>query len=200
METQKHYTMKTKSIIILLSAALVFGGITGFFIGRAGQVIKETHTIEYREGKQIKIEVPTPYPVTERTTTIEEKWLPGKIEHHHDTLAFDTAAVIKDYLLERTYSVNMFNSPERGNLTVNTTVQYNRQMKLAIDYTPINQVETNTKTIKPTFTPYIGASVNSMNYLGISAGLFYHNIGAEYQYHANANREYYHEVGIKVKL
>lgn len=175
--------MKTKSIIIICAVALILGGVTGFFAGRGQQVYKETHTIEYRESDPIKINIPWPYPVKEITTTIRETQLPGKTEYKHDTISrVDTLAIVKDYLLQRTYSHTFFNSKEKGKLVVNSIIQYNKQQDLAIDYTPVQEIVTNTKVIKPTFTPFVSAGFNSFNQASAGGGMYYHNLGIEANY------------------
>lgn len=175
--------MNTKYTIIAGIIILIFGLTIGFFAGRGQQVYKETHTIEYKESDPIKINIPCPYPVKEITTTIRETQLPGKTEYKHDTISIvDTLAIVKDYLLQRTYSHTFFNSKEKGKLVVNSIVQYNKQQDLAIDYTPVQEIVTNTRVIKPIFTPFVSAGFNSFNQASAGGGMYYHNVGIEANY------------------
>ena len=191
-----------KQVLIILLIVLAVGIIGGFFIGRGQTVVKETHTVEYRQSEPIRINVPMPYPVKEVTTTIRETQLPGKVEYKHDTIVkIDTAAIVKDYLVQRSYSQTFFNSKEQGKLIVNAVVQYNKQQDLAIDYTPVKEIVTDTKVVKPTFTPYVGIDYNTNGYVGAGGGLYYHNIGLNYEYNYNLKlRDNYHSVGLRVKF
>lgn len=191
-----------KQILIVMLIVLSVGVIGGFFIGRGQQLVKETHTIEYRQGEQIKVSVPMPYPVKEVTTTIRETQLPGKTEIRHDTVVrVDTPAIVNDYLVQRTYSQTFFNSKEQGKLIVSAVVQYNKQQDLAIDYTPVTEVVTNTKVVKSTFTPYLGIDYNTNNYISAGGGIYYHNLGLNYEYNYNLKqRNKYHSVGLRVKF
>lgn len=172
-----------KQVLIILLIVLAVGIVGGFFIGRGQTVLKETHMVEYRQSEPIKISVPMPYPVKEVTTTIRETQLPGKVEYKHDTIVkVDTAAIVKDYLVQRTYSQTFFNSKEQGKLIVNAVVQYNKQQDLSIDYTPVKEIVTDTKVVKPTFTPFVGAGFNSFNQAIAGGGIYYHNMGVEANY------------------
>lgn len=158
--------------------------VTGFIIGRGQTVIKETHTIEWKTQDPIKIDVPYPFPVKEIHTTINEKLVPGEIIR--DTVfVVDTPQVVKDYLIERSYSQTFFNNKEQGKLTVNSTVQYNKQKNIGIDYQPVIKIERLTKVIEPTWTPFVSAGWRSDDYVTIGAGIFYHDIGFEYNYNQN---------------
>lgn len=172
-----------KQFIIVGAAALIVGLLIGFFVGRGQTVIKETHTIEYVASEPIKINVPYPVIVKETHTTIDTLQLPGKTEIIRDTIVqVDTTAVVKDYMIERTYSHTFFDSKEEGKLTVNSTVQYNKQKNVGIDYNPVTKVETITKTIKPIWIPFVTAGYNTFNEVSAGGGLFYHDIGVEYNF------------------
>lgn len=171
--------MKTKFIIILCAISLILGAVTGFFVGRGQQVIKET--VKYAKGEIIHDTVSFPYPVKETFTTITQTLIPGKIEYRHDTIfKVDTPAIVRDYMIKREYSQKFFDSKEKGRLVVSSAVQYNKQAALYVDYTPV--VKEVVKTVKPIFTPFISGGYNSFNQVSAGGGLFYHNAGIEASY------------------
>lgn len=192
--------MKTRTVAYITAGAMVIGIAVGFFIGRGRITVKETHTIEYRQGEPIKIDVPYPVLVKETHTTIDTQQLPGQVITIRDTIyQVDTIEVVKDYMVERSYSQTFFDSKEKGKLTVNSTVQYNKQRNIGIDYIPVTQIETVTKTIKPIWTPFVSVGYNSLNYVSAGAGVFYHNIGLEYNYNRSV-ADQFHDVKLKVKF
>ena len=189
-----------KKIIYIATATLVIWLVAGFFIGRAKVIVKETHTIEYRQGEPVKVNVPYPVFVKETKTIIDTQQLPGKVVVVRDTIyQVDTVEIVKDYMLERSYSQTFFDSKEKGRLIVNSTVQYNKQKNIGIDYIPVTQIETVTKTIKPIWTPFVSVGYNSLNYVSAGAGVFYHNIGLEYNYNRSV-ADQFHDFKLKVKF
>lgn len=44
-----------KKTLYTALATLIIGLVAGFFIGRAKVIVKETHTIEYRQGEPVKV-------------------------------------------------------------------------------------------------------------------------------------------------
>ncbi len=111
----------------------------------------------------------------------------------------DTTAIIADYIKKRSYELTVFDNKEQGCLQLFPTVQYNTLTGLNVEYTPVIRQTTITK--QKVWTPFLGASYSTFNYVGIGAGIFYHNIGLEYQY----QRDYLkavdgHEIGIKCRF
>ena len=189
-----------KKILYIALATLAIGLISGFFIGRAKVIVKEVHTVEYKQGEPVKVDVPYPVFVKETKTIIDTQQLPGKVVVVRDTIyQVDTIEVVKDYMMERSYSQTFFDSKEKGRLTVNSVVQYNKQKNIGIDYAPVVQVETITKTIKPVFTPFVSVGYNTLNYVSAGAGLFYHNAGLEYNFNIS-NTDQFHDFKLKVKF
>ncbi len=199
METIRKY----KGYIITAIICLV----VGFFMGRGNKVVKEIHTIEYRQSDPIKIDVPYPYPVKEVHTIINEKLVPGEKvivpgEIRTDTVFIvDTAGVVNDYLIERSYSHNLFNNKEQGKLTVNSVVQYNKQKSIGVDYQPVTKVETIKQIIEPTWTPFFSGGYDTNGSVILGGGIFYHDIGFEYGFNQNLNFDNNsHQFKIKYKF
>jgi len=189
-----------RSHIYTALIALIVGLVIGFFVGRGKTIIKEYHTIEWKASDPVVVNVPYPYPVKEQHTTINEKLVPGEVVR--DTVFIvDTAGVVDDYMVERTYSQTYFDSKEQGRLTVNSIVQYNKQKSLGIDYTPVTRIETIKQLIEPTWTPFLSGGLNTNNYISLGGGIFYHDIGFEYNYNQNINlNSSFHEFKLKYKF
>ena len=112
-----------KKTLYIALATLAIGLIAGFFIGRAKVIVKEVHTVEYKQGEPVKVDVPYPVFVKETKTIIDTQQLPGKVVVVRDTIyQVDTIEVVKDYMMERSYSQTFFDSKEKGRLTVNSVV------------------------------------------------------------------------------
>ncbi len=174
--------------------------VVGFFIGRGNKIVKETHTIEYVLSDPIKLEVPYPYPVKETYTIVNEKLIPGEVIH--DTIfVIDTVEVVKDYMIERSYSHTFFNNKEQGKLTVNSVVQYNKQKNIGIDYQPVTKVEKIKQIIEPTWIPFLSGGYDTNGSVIMGGGIFYHDIGFEYGFNQNLNfNKNSHQFKIKYKF
>ena len=176
-------TLSIKTLIILCAVSLVLGGAIGFFAGRK-TIIKEKETVKYLKGEVIRDTIMYPVPVKETLTTIQEKLLPGKVTVIHDTIIteVDTAAIVNDYMIKREYSQKFFDSKEQGKLIVNSSVQYNKQTALSIDYEPVIKEVTKTQILKPVYIPFVTGGYNNFNHGTVGVGLFYHNAGIEANY------------------
>lgn len=174
--------------------------VVGFFIGRGNKIVKEYHTIEYRQSDPVKIDVPYPFPVKETHTIINEKLVPGEIIR--DTVfIIDTVGVVNDYMMERSYSHTFFNNKEQGKLTVNSVVQYNKQKNIGIDYQPVTKVETIKQIIEPAWTPFLSGGYDTNGSVILGGGIFYHDIGFEYGFNQNLNYDNNsHQFKIKYKF
>ena len=92
----------------------------------------------------------------------------------------DTAAIIVDYILKRSYSITAFDSKELGSLILFPTVQYNKLTGLDYEFTPIQrQIETYKEKV---WQPFLSGSYSTLNHVNLGGGIFYHNLGFEYQY------------------
>jgi len=187
---------KYKSYIFTAIICLV----VGFFIGRGNKVVKEYHTVEWKTQDPIRVDVPYPYPVKETHTTVNEKLVPGEVIH--DTIfVIDTVEVVNDYQIERSYSHTFFNNKEQGKLIVNSTVQYNKQKNIGIDYQPVIKVETIRQIIEPTWTPFLSGGYDTNGSAILGGGIFYHDIGFEYGFNQNLNfNNNSHQFKIKYKF
>lgn len=199
METISKYKGYITTAIICL--------VVGFFIGRGNKIVKEYHTIEYRQSDPVKIDVPYPFPVKETHTIINEKLVPGEKvivpgETIRDTVfIIDTVGVVNDYMMERSYSHTFFNNKEQGKLTVNSVVQYNKQKNIGIDYQPVTKVETIKQIIEPTWTPFLSGGYDTNGSVILGGGIFYHDIGFEYGFNQNLNYDNNsHQFKIKYKF
>lgn len=94
----------------------------------------------------------------------------------------DTVKLYRDYAALRSYEDwNMFDNDTIGRFTASFDVQFNRiQQVYDVVFHPIQKTVTIRK--KDIWTPYISGSYSTVGYTGIGGGVFYHNLGLEYQY------------------
>lgn len=167
--------------------------VIGFFIGRS--TIKTETEIKYIPGKTIsgsvsnnqfesvKEEIPNKPLLPTKIIEIQYKDT-GRIKTITETKymyqVVDTAAIIEDYIKKRTYAITAFDNTEQGKLLLYPVVQYNKLTGIDYLFTPM-QKQTNTY-LQKTWQPFISASYSTLNYVGIGGGIFYHNLGLEYQY------------------
>lgn len=112
-------------------------------------------------------------------------------------MVVDTAAIIADYIVKRSYSQTLFNN-SNGKLEVFPAVYQNKLSSLGYEFTPKVKV----------WQPFVGTSYSTADYLGLGAGFFYHNLGVEYQYQIDlkgSNSIYQprgnaHLIGVKYKF
>lgn len=210
-----HYNIKKMIKILLLKykwyavalAAVLLLAI-GFFIGRANQKKITNTVIEYLPGKEIRDSIP--YPVPYETIVHQPKdvihYLPSKKDtvwkdsNIYISEKIDTAKIVEQFAVENKYKQTLFDNDSLGSLIINSSVQYNQQKSLAYSFTPVHKVITNTIKRKNTFTPFVSASYNTLNYGGVGGGIFIKNIGFEYKYLSNLKGSKGHECGIKIKL
>lgn len=180
-----------KATLIVLSGIVCL--IIGFFIGRS--TIKTETEIKYIPGKTIsgsvsnnqfesvKEEIPNKPLLPTKIIEIQYKDT-GRIKTITETKymyqVVDTAAIIEDYIKKRTYAITAFDNTEQGKLLLYPVVQYNKLTGIDYLFTPM-QKQTNTY-LQKTWQPFISASYSTLNYVGIGGGIFYHNLGFEYQY------------------
>lgn len=167
--------------------------IIGFFIGRS--TIDSEPKKEYIKGETVTGSVsPTQFePIKEEK--LNKPLLPTKIieiqykdtgriktitETKYMYQVVDTAAIIEDYIKKRTYAITAFDNTEQGKLLLYPVVQYNKLTGIDYLFTPM-QKQTNTY-LQKTWQAFISASYSTLNYVGIGGGIFYHNLGFEYQY------------------
>lgn len=192
--------MKKNTIIWLLLVACLIAFIVGFVVGRSA--VEEYIKTENRKGETISGSVSNVqlYPVKEEVP--EQPILPIKpiIKEKIVVQIVDTATIIAEYEKKRAYTLTAFDNKEYGKLQLYPTLQYNRLVGLDYDFTPMIR-ETTIRQNK-VWQPYISGSFLTMGYVGAGGGLFYHNLGFEYQYlqsvsHDKSNG---HLFGLKYKF
>ena len=170
----------------------------GFFVGRWN-----TDTIEstkYVKGETIhdSIKVPEPYEVKVTAKPVLPT-RPDTVRLQGDsvyiTQVVDTDRVFKEYSSEVFYKLPIFKNDTLGTLTVNETLQYNRVKHFDYSYDPIHKEVTVER--KRVFSPFVTASVNSINGIGLGGGVYIKNVGASVIY-TPQNKSY--EVGIHYKF
>ena len=172
--------MKQKIFIGLLFFTL--GGVIFFFVGRSTIEVK-TET-KFVKGKTISDTVYIPAPYAEKKAG-KDKLVPvykedssGKETSELDTVK-SKEATIQDWNLERKYANLVFDN-ENGKFLYDIAVQNNKLSNFSYTFTPIHQV--TTKTIEKIFQPFTSVSYSTLNYVNVGGGVFYHNLGLEYQY------------------
>lgn len=182
--------MKKATLIVLCGIVCL---VIGFFIGRS--TIKTETEIKYIPGKTIsgsvsnnqfesvKEEIPNKPLLPTKIIEIQYKDT-GRIKTITETKymyqVVDTAAIIEDYIKKRTYAITAFDNTEQGKLLLYPVVQYNKLTGIDYLFTPM-QKQTNTY-LQKNWQPFISASYSTLNYVGIGGGVFYHNLGFEYQF------------------
>ena len=167
--------MKKATLMVLCGIVCL---TIGFFIGRSS--IDSEPKKEYIKGETITGSVsPTQFePIKEEKP--DKPLLP--FIQYRDTgsvryMPIDSAAyaklVIADYELKRTYKLTPFDNKTQGKLELFPVIQYN-------NFTPVIERQTIYKT--KIWQPFVSASYSTLNYVGIGGGVFYHNLGFEYQY------------------
>jgi len=174
--------MKNVSVITLAVAACIIS----FFAGRA--TIGTNPETEYIKGETITGSVsPVQFePVKEEKPTIQYRDT-GSIKIKYVNMPADTAAIIADWELKRTYKLTAFDNKAQGKLELFPVIQYNRLTALDYNFTPITERQTVYKT--KVWQPFVSVSYSTQDYIGLGGGLFYHNLGFEYQYHIDTRKK-----------
>lgn len=189
-----------KTIAILCVSFFAAGLVIGFFAGRTQAEVREV--VKWKKGDVVRDTINLPYPVKEYETELVEIMIPGEVIRDTITKAvihIDTPLIARDYLLRREYIKTFFDSEEKGRLVVSTSVQYNKQSQILIDYQPV--VKEVFRNVEPIITPFVSGGINTMNFYSVGGGMFYKDVGFEYGY----NRSFltdadYHNFSIKLKF
>lgn len=192
--------MKKATIVIIYGIICL---VIGFFFGRFH--IDSEPKLEYIKGATITGSVsPTQFePIKEEKPEIQYRDT-GSIKYVN--LPADTAAIIADWELKRTYKLTAFDNKTQGKLELFPVIQYNRLTALDYNFTPMIERQTIYKT--KIWQPFISGSYSTLGYIGVGGGVFYHNLGFEYQYNIKVmdiknNYLYmrnYHSIGLKYKF
>ena len=181
---------KSERIYILICLIiLLVGCAVSFFIGRS--TIETKTKTEYVKGETIKDTVYIPAPYSEKKAD-KDNMIPvyKKDPEGKETTELDTTkskdATISDWNLERKYANLIFDN-ENGKLLYDITVQNNKLSKFNYTFTPIQKVITTTK--ERIFQPFVSVSYSTLDYVGLGGGVFYHNLGFEYQYNIDVRNK-----------
>jgi len=129
-----------------------------------------------------------------RTVT---RYLPSKTDtiFNEAVTTIDTTAIISEFITRRDYAILI----DTAGVVVELepTVQFNRLQ--SIPYRLIRtDKELTTIERKRVVIPFVSASCLTNDFdFGIGGGLFYHNLGLEYQYLPTGSR---HSIGVKYKF
>lgn len=186
--------LKYKTLLVLTACMI------SFFLGRL--TTKPRETVKYVKGETVTQTIEVPKYIT--SVVPVKPILPVK----QDTVyinkerivvqTVDTGAIIQNYISERRYAFNVFDN-EYGKMDVRQTVQYNEIADFSYRFTPTQKVTTQQK--ERVFIPFASVSYNSFNQVGTGGGIFYRNVGFEYQYIRDIKQKYDgHGIGIKIKF
>jgi hypothetical protein len=89
----------------------------------------------------------------------------------------DTAAIIADYELKRSYVIPLFDN-QYGKLDLSLSAQYNRLGVLSYEFMPVTKVVYREKT----WRPFACLTYGSLGYVGGGAGIFDKSTGISIQY------------------
>ena len=181
--------MKRKIIIAIIIAFICLA--IGFLLGRS--MSKTITKTEYITDKPIFGTISSIAPVK------EEKPLNPILPILRDTVYInniryitekvDSAAIIADYVLKRTYEMSFFDN-QYGKLDVSFNTQYNKSDSVRWRLIPIRTVQTI--TTERVWMPYISVSYfkgNNIGFVGVGGGVFYKKLGVEYQYMRSLNED-----------
>ena len=195
--------MKNK-LALLFVVFLIFIG--GFLIGRASmntktkiEYIKQEPvfgSIENSQLQSVKEEIPINPILPVRVDTVYKDSI--KTEIKYIVQKVDTTAIIADYILKRSYNITAFDSKELGTLKLFPTVQYNQLAGLDYEFTPVLKQMTIYKD--KVWKPFLSGSYSTLGNIGLGGGIFYHNLGFEYQYQIDVGKNNGHLFGLKYKF
>lgn len=179
--------------IVIICGLLFF---IGFLAGR--KTIRKNETIRYVELPpivgEIKLTTSEQYPVFDGLKVPQLYWRVDTLRDTvmvHDTLR-TYKAVAEDWNKERKYDLTLF-SDNNGRLDVGLTIQFNALQRTGYTFTPIQKIINKERV----FRPFISGSHLTGNRWGFGGGIFYHNIGLEYQYFPRTKS---HLIGFKYML
>ena len=177
-----------KKYLKIAIVIVAFG--VGFFLGRKTIDVKEK--IEYVKGATIRdtivisqptfVEIPTKPKYIYKYDTITVNNI------HYISEVVDTASIIQDYIVTRTYEFNVFNSDTLGKFDVKQKVGYNKLLSFDYTFTPMTRQITHFK--EPVFTPFITGGYSTNNSFLLGGGLYYKRIGIEYLLNVPLSKEY----------
>jgi hypothetical protein len=175
--------MKTILCGLLL---LLTGAALGFLLAR--RWAPQPATVEYiREPpvaeaiappRPVKVETPSAPALPMRTDTVYVDRV------MHVTLRVDTAAIIADYELRRSYVTPLFDN-QYGKLTLSLSTQYNRLDALSYEFIPV----TKTVYTEKTWQPFVLAQYSTLGAAALGAGTFYRKTAYYIMYTTDFRRQ-----------
>lgn len=195
-----------RKLIILCLCSFLLGSVIFFFVGRSASRVKEktvyvkgdtvAGTISHTQLKPVKEENPT-QPALPLRLGGDTTYLPSKTIYV--AVEVDTAAIIAEYVLKRSYDILAFDDDKMGKLELFPSLQYNRLIEIDYKFTPVKQLQRI--SIDKTWTPFVSASYSTLNHVGVGGGVFYHNIGVEYQFLKGfGGMKNAHNFGMKIRF
>ena len=172
----------------------------GFILGRSVRTI--TTKIEYIREQPLSGVVHNVSPVIEERPNASDLPLRRDTIYIKNTVyvseVIDTAAIIAEYELRRTYKLPVFDNTY-GKLDITVKTQYNRLDSLSYTFIPIRTVRT--VLIERKWQPFVSLSYSTIGCVGAGGGIFYNKFGLEYQYHRIlTNDRAGHQFGLKWKF
>jgi hypothetical protein len=178
--------MKLKYVIYCSLVCLTIGSIAGFLAGR--RTIEPPGTVKYIRETPIHDTIRRLEPVRVETTVMS--LLPMRQDTVYiDRMVYtrevvDTAAIIADYELKRSYAVQLFDNKQYGKLNIGFDVQYNRVGEMSYEFVPVTRIVYQEKA----WRPFLSISYGTLGYAGVGAGMFYRSIGVGVQYVTDLKR------------
>lgn len=194
--------MKTKYWILISAICLAVGFASGRMTTNTKEVVKyvkgDTVKGEYPSHllTPIKVEVPE-YPTlpyylfTEKVVVVDSiKYTVKELDHN---------LVYQDYITRKTFDLALFDNNKQGEFKGTLEIQFNDLQSFDWKHTPISKETTIIS--KPIYTPFISAGINTFSITSIGAGMFYKDIGVEYEYlHDLKSNNNGHGVKLKYKF
>ncbi len=180
-------------------AIVIVAFVVGFFLGRKTIYVKEK--ITFVKGETIRDTI-----VISQPTFVE---IPSKPEYiykydtitvnniHYISEVVDTASIIQDYILMRTYEFNLFNSPTLGKFDVKQQIGYNKLLSFDYTFTPVTKQVTQFR--EPVFTPFVTGGYSTNQSILVGGGLYIKHIGVEYNFNLHRD-DSYHTFKLNYKL
>lgn len=194
---------KWKEILgILVVFGLVF--LIGVLVGRKHQKVITNETIKYIELPQKTDTIKIPVPVKEKvdTSNIIKQLLASGLFNKTDTVYLtksDTSKVLEDWVTERLYSEKLFDDDTLGNLTVNTTIKYNRLQQMDYIFNPKQKVITKEVEFRRKYMPFVGGGISTFPKVSVDVGMIFNQswgMALEGSYYFNSQVKY--DAGIKI--
>ena len=190
---------KTKYYIAcFVTATLITIFLIGFYMGKKSIVV--ITKVEYIKGETIRDTVNVAILVPEKVEIPSNPIFIYKTDTINKIIVqqVDTAKIIEDWVMNRKYNLTLFDN-DNGKLNIDASVQYNQLKDLRYSFTPIQQVITKQK--EQVLQSFVSGSYSSFNYIGLGGGVFYHNLGLEYQFQRDFKiGDNGHSFGLKYKF